>query len=151
MKKLVDQFSKLPLPAQIAIVGGAAFGVYKLVKFITRPKPTTYVLPAGGAGIPVTGYNQQGQPIQWNPEPLVDELYDVMDGLFTFSDKKDQVFKKLATLPTNDMVVATYNRFNIKHGAGDTLTQWIDDEYWYDYLDTGKSDALNRLRGLGLN
>jgi len=151
MSKYLDQFNKLPLPVQIAIVGGAGFGIYKLVKYLTKPKPTTYQLPAGGAGIPVVGYNQQGQPIQWNPEPLVDELYDVMDGLFTLSGTKDAAWLKLAQLPSNDMVVSVYNRFNLKYGNGDTLTQWIRDEVWTDIAGTGKNDALNRLQSLGLN
>ena len=149
-KNLFSKFQELPTLLQIAIIGGAYYGIYRGIKFI-RNRPQQYQLPAGGAGIPITGYTPTGQPIQWNPEPLVDELHDVMDGLFTPTGTKDIAWTKLAQLPSNDMVVAVYNRFNSKWGDGDTLTQWIRDEYWTGVVETVKHDALNRLTSLGLN
>lgn len=149
--KLLDTFNKLPIVAQIAIVGFAGYGIYRGIKYLSKPRPQQYPLPAGGAGIPTVGYTPTGQPITWNPEPLVDELHDVMDGLFTFSGTKDATWLKLAQLPSNDMVTAVYNRFNQKWGDGDTLTQWIRDEYWTDVAGNGKQSALDRLTSLGLN
>ena len=48
------------------------------------------------------------------------------------------------------MVVAVYNTFNETYGNGDTLTQWINDEYWTDFAGDGKSLALQRLSSIGL-
>lgn len=148
--KLVDKFGKLPLLAQIAILGASGYVIYRGVKFL-RTRPTLYPLPQGGQGIPVTGYTPTGAPIQWNPEPLVDELHDVMDGLFTLSGTKDAAWLKLVQLPSNDMVTAVYNRFNQKWGDGSTLTQWIRDENYYDFTTGVKDQAINRLTAAGLN
>ena len=115
-----------------------------------RNKPAPIPLPAGGAGIPTTGYNAQGQPIAWSPQPLSNELYSAMNGLGTFSGTKDEAWSKLAQLPTPDMVTAVYNDFNNRYGNGETLTQWIRNEVYYDYL-TGVRDAtLAKLALLGL-
>ena len=149
-KKITDTFNRLPMVAQIAIVGAVGFGIWKGIKWL-RNRPTTYNLPQGGSGIPVTGYTPTGQPIAWNPEPLVDELHDVMSGLFTLTGSKDAAWQKLINLPSNDMLTATYNRFNTKWGDGNTLTQWIRDENYYDYFTGVKDQAINRLTSAGLN
>jgi len=112
--------------------------------------PPVFPLPTGGGGMPVVSYNPQGNPTFWNPAPLSAELFNVMDGLFTFSGTKNDVFLKFAQLPTNDMAVAVYNHFNQNYGDGETLTQWIKDEYWVDFLAEGKSLALAKLQALGL-
>ena len=147
-KTIRDQFNELPLGLQIGIVSVLGYAGYRLYKRLTVQ---TYTLPQGGAGLPVVGYTQGGQPQLWNPEPLVDELHNVMDGLFTLSGTKDAAWKKLLELPSNDMVTAVYNRFNVKHGAGETLTAWIRQENYYDVLSGVKDAVLNRLATIGLN
>ena len=148
--KIVDRINKLPIVAQIAILGAAGYIVYRSVKWI-RNRPTTYNLPTGGQGIPTVGYTPAGQPIAWNPEPLVDELHYVMDGLFTLSGTKDAAWNKLIQLPSPDMLTAVYNRFNTKWGDGSTLTQWLRDEYYYDFTTGVRDQAINKLETAGLN
>lgn len=148
MKKFFNWFERQHPIAQVGMIAGAGYGVTQLVKaFKSAP---AVQLPAGGAGLPVTGYNAQGQAIAWDPRPLSDELYSAMSGLGTFSGTKDEAWSKLANLPTPDMVTAVYNDFNARHGDGSTLTQWIRDEYYYDYF-TGVRDAtLAKLALLNL-
>jgi len=70
----------------------------------------------------------------------------------TLSGTKDAVWKRLYDLPTDDMVVAVYSAFNQKYfnkGKG-TLTQWIRDEWYYDYTTGVKEKALDRLAKLKL-
>jgi len=148
--KLLKGFNNLPTLAQLAILGAAGYVVYRGIKWI-RNRPTTYNLPTGGEGIPVTGYTQTGQPIAWSPEPLVDELHDVMSGLFTLSGTKDAAWSKLIQLPSPDMLTATYNRFNTKWGDGNTLTQWLRDEYYYDFTTGVRDQAIQKLESAGLN
>jgi len=144
---------KLPLPAKIGLllgVGVLGFIVYKKVKKKFSVLPATFPLPTGGGGMPVVSYNTQGEPTFWNPEPLAKELFDIMDGLFTLSGTKNEVFLKFAQLPTPDMATSVYNQFNKNYGNGETLTQWINDELYYDYFGSGKSLALAKLQTLGL-
>lgn len=148
-KKLWDE---LPTVAKVAVIGGVGIGLYFITKRIVKNfrKPPKFDLPQGGGGIPVVTYTPTGQPIQWNPQPLAAELFDVMDGLFTSSASKDDTWTQVAQLPTDDMVVAVYNTFNEQYGNGETLTQWINDEYWTDVGSDGKALILARLNRLGL-
>lgn len=103
---------------------------------------------------PQVDYPQGGDQIPqgWSPVPLADELHDAMDGIFTLSGTKDEVWKKLRDLPTDEMVIAVYNTFGQKYfGEGNgTLTQWIRDENYYDYLTGVKETTLARLQRLNL-
>lgn len=103
---------------------------------------------------PKVNYPKGGEdiPASWSPEPLVKELHNAMDGLFTLSTTKDAAWKKLRDLPTDEMVIATYDVYNqryFKDGKG-TLVQWIDDEYYYDPTTGIKASTLARLRNLNL-
>lgn len=97
-------------------------------------------------------FGSEGIPKGFNPNILADDLHDVMSGLFTLSGTKDKAFQKLINLNTDDMVIAVYNAFNKKYGAegNGTLTQWIDDERYYDPFTGAKDKALQRLRSLRL-
>lgn len=142
-------WDKIPPVAKTIIVLGGGFLVYRSIKNYTdKPKPKQ--LPEGGSGLPVVGTTPQGSPVFWNPDSMASELFNVMDGLFTFSGTKDDTFKKFGQLPSNDMIVSVYNLFNSKYGKGDTLTQWINDEYYTDITGSGKELALNRLEQLNL-
>lgn len=103
---------------------------------------------------PKVTYPQGGNdiPPSWSPEPLVNELYDVMSGLATLSGSKEEAWRKLRDLPTDDMVVSVYDVFNQKYfGKGNgTLTQWIADEWYYDPFSGVKDSVLARLRNLKL-
>ncbi len=91
-------------------------------------------------------------PSGWRPEPLADELHQVMDESFTLTGTKDKAWQKLIDLPTNDMVRAVYNAYNdlyFEEGYG-TLTEWIKDEGYYDYTSGVKDKAIERLRKLNL-
>lgn len=106
---------------------------------------------AGGyqANYPTGGNNI---PPSWNPLPLVKELHDVMDSTFTFSGTKDEVWKKVLNLPTDDMIVSVYNVFNQNYSDENngTLTQWIKDEWNYDFISGVKENLLARLAKLNL-
>lgn len=91
-------------------------------------------------------------PKGWTPVELAEELHRVMDDTFTLSGTKDEAWQKLIDLPTDDMVRSVYNTFNqlyFKENGG-TLTQWIDDERYYDYTTKVKQKALKRLASLNL-
>jgi len=149
----MSSLKDLPITAKIGLVVGAGilgFIIYKKIKKKMNVLPQTFPLPTGGGGMPVVSYNPQGQPTFWNPEPLAKELFDVMDGLFTFTGTKDAVFLKFAQLPSGDMATSVYNQYNKNYGGGETLTQWINDELYYDYFGQGKQLALAKLAALGL-
>ena len=149
----MSALKNLPVTAKIGIavgVGVLGFFLYKKIKKKLAMLPPVFPLPTGGGGMPVVSYNPQGEPTFWNPAPLSNELFNVMDGLFTLSGTKNDVFLKFAQLPTNDMAVAVYNNFNQNFGGGETLTQWINDELWTDVGGNGKDLALQRLSSIGL-
>lgn len=78
-------------------------------------------LPNNGLGIP-TG---------WDPVPLANELFTVMDGVASNGTiQKDRVFNKCLGL-TPDQLVAVYNAFNrlFRSKNDGTLTQWLRDEW----------------------
>jgi hypothetical protein len=149
----MNSLKDLPITAKIGLVVGAGllgFYIFKKIQKGTAMLPPVFPLPTGGGGMPIVSYNPSGQPTYWNPAPISTELFNVMDGLFTLSDEKSAAFLRLAELPTPDMVVAVYNHFNTNYGEGETLTQWINDEYYYDWTTDGKSLALAKLSSLGL-
>jgi len=147
LKKL---FAFLPPHVKVAILLVCCFNVYCVIKkIINQPDPIK--LPQGGAGLPVVGNTSTGAPVFWNPATLSKDLYNVMSGLFTLSGTKDQVWTKLAELPSGDMVTAVYNHFNTNYGEGETLTDWIKSELWYDITGSGKDLALSRLASLNLS
>lgn len=91
-------------------------------------------------------------PAGWSPMPLVEELHDVMAGVFTSPGAKNQAWEKLYNLPTGDMIRAVYKAFNEKYfrdGYG-TLTQWIRDEVYYAFLSSVKEKLLEKLASLNL-
>jgi len=149
----MSSLKDLPITAKIGLVVGAGllgFYIFKKIKKGTAMLPPVFPLPTGGGGMPIVSYNPTGQPTYWNPAPLSAELFDVMDGLFTGEGIKSAVFLKFAELPTSDMCVAVYNHFNTNFGKGETLTQWINDEYNYNWLSSEKDLALAKLQALGL-
>jgi len=138
-----------PLVKGVLILGGGFIAYRGIKKIINQPKPI--VLPQGGAGLPVVGNTSTGAPVFWNPATLSKDLYNVMSGLFTLSGTKDEVWTKLGELPSGDMVTAVYNHFNTNYGEGQTLTDWIKAELWYDITGSGKDLALSRLASLNLS
>lgn len=76
-------------------------------------------------------------------------LYDAMKDWNTFSGTKDDAWKTLLALP-DAQIGAVYIYFNAKYGAGDSLTQWIKDENYYDYASGVKQLVLDKLSNLNL-
>lgn len=109
---------------------------------------------AGLTIIPDVPYlkDQEILSANFNPNILAEELFNAMDGFFSLSGTKDAAWRKLYELPTNNMVIAVYNAFNQKYGSKGkgSLTQWIADENYYDYLTGMKAKVLNRLQNLRL-
>ena len=101
---------------------------------------TSVPYPDGGTGLPA-----QGQRILDN---LVDETYDVLDGIWQGTGIKEPVFNQYRAL-TNDQLTYVYNKYNasFQRTTGETLTQAIEAEWL-------KSDSmkyvLTRLKTLGL-
>lgn len=122
----------------VLIIGG--YLLYHAGKKNATPVEVKY--PQGGNGIPAG----------WNPTPLIEELHDVMSGLFTLSGTKDLTWMKLRDLPTSDMITAVYNGFNQRYFKEDkgTLTQWIRDEKWIDWTSGVKDSTLAKLTSLNL-
>lgn len=147
MNELKQIWKGLPPIVKGFVLLGGGFLAYRGIKQFLN-KPQTITLPQGGSGLPVTGYTPQGTPIVWNPRSLSQELFDAMDGVFTLTGTKEQAFSKVANLPTNDMLTALYNDFNNQFGKGETLTQWIDNE-WSDWSDQ-RTAALAKLRAANL-
>ncbi|MEI8136117.1 MAG: hypothetical protein WCH21_02215 [Bacteroidota bacterium] len=146
IKKTWDE---VPPIAKTVIVLGGGFLLYRAIKKYTD-KPAPKQLPEGGQGLPVVGHDPSGNAVYWNPDSMAQQLFNVMDGLFTGSATKDEAFTKFGQLPSNDMIVSTYNTFNNKYGKGETLTKWINDEWFTDITGSGKDLALSRLDQLNL-
>lgn len=140
MEKFLKEYKALLIIA-ILTIGVMMFIYYKGKK-------------SGAINIPDAPYpdGTQGIPAGFNPNVLADELHSVMSGLFTLSGTKDKTWRKLLDLPTNDMVVAVYNTFNSKYGGlgKGSLTNWINDEYYYDFASGIKTKVLQRLKSLRL-
>lgn len=91
-------------------------------------------------------------PTGWKAEPLRDELFKVMDGVFTLASTKDETFQKYLALPTDDMFVAVYNAFNQKYfnrGEG-TLKAWVNAETNTAVFDSTIDDLNTRFDKLNL-
>lgn len=137
--KLTD-LNKYILP--IIVVGIIVYIIYRKGK------------KAGQTIIPDVPYLQDQPAItaNFNPNTLAEELFNAMDGPFTLSGTKDTAWRKLYELGTDNMVIAVYNAFNKKYGdkGNGSLTQWIKDETFYDYLSGMKNKVLTRLQNLRL-
>jgi hypothetical protein len=97
-------------------------------------------------------HGSEGIPKGFNPNILADEIYTVMNGLFTLTGTKDKTFSKVLGLQTDDMIIAVYNAFNDKYGkeGKGTLTQWVNDEVYYDFTSGIKKQLINKLNSLRL-
>ena len=149
----MSRLKELPITTKIALAAAGAIAgyfIYKKIKKNFAMLPPVFPLPTGGGGMPVVSYDDKGQPTFWNPAPLSNELFDVMDGYFSTAPNKDKAWAKFTNLPTSDMQVSVYNHFNKNFGNGETLTQWINDENLYDYFSGGKEIILSKLSSLGL-
>jgi hypothetical protein len=103
---------------------------------------------------PKADYPEGGDAIPkgWKPDPLVQELFNVMDGIFTLGITKDETFRKYLSLPTDDMFAAVYNVFNQKYfNKGDgTLREWINDESHAFPFDTTNRMLNERFEKLNM-
>lgn len=92
-------------------------------------------------------------PAGWNPNILADKLYKAMNDIFVLSGTKDAAWKELLNLSTDDMIIAVYNTFNKKYGTKGkgSLTEWVNDEIYYDYASGVKGKLYDKLKSLRLN
>ena len=95
-------------------------------------------LPNSGSGIP------QG----WNVDAYVQEFYDSFSGVFGSQEKKLTILSKMEGM-TDDQLTAMYNRFNQVHGDGDTLYDWINEEWTLAFTNHDER-ITQRMRDLGL-
>jgi hypothetical protein len=150
MNKVFSVFSSKPL--QIAIVvGGLILFIYFKGKADAKDKELfENPLPNSGDGIPITGRDENGKPISWDPTPLAHELENVLSGVMTWAYEKERTFQKLTVL-TNDQLTALYNTFNklFYDKSGETMTDWIANEFNVATTSVRK-DIVTRLRNLNL-
>lgn len=114
----------------------AVFLVGKKLGKGNNPNPRK--LPNNGSGI----------PDGWSAESIARQILDAFDGLFTSTSKKLFVLGNMQTL-TDDQLTAVYNRFNEAYGGGDSLYEWIAEEWSL----TGHAEQevlLDRMRKLEL-
>ncbi len=95
--------------------------------------------PNGGKQIRV-GFDANGLAMQ---------LFDVMDGIFTWANTKEKVFILLNAC-TGEEMIAVYNAFNAKYGSKGkgTLTKWINDESNV-VIGSVAPTLIQKLRSLG--
>lgn len=93
----------------------------------------------------------EGLPAQWETKgnELVDELFDVIDGVTDSAVSKERAFAKLLTL-TNDQLVYVYNTYNQKYGkqSNETLTEAIEGEWIWNSTPTKQAIALLKKNNL---
>lgn len=144
----------LPGAAKFGIVLVGGFGIYKggRALFKTRVRPPKVNYPTGGSGIPVVGIGPGGEQITWKAEPLSKELHMTMDAWNNAG--RPEAFRKLATLPTDDMFVAVYDTFNHLYAdeleENGTLKQWVWDE-WGARQTADHQMIMNRFDRLSLS
>lgn len=96
-------------------------------------------------------YPNSGKQIRagFDANGLAMELFDVMDGIFTWANTKEKVFILLNAC-TGEEMIAVYNAFNSKYGnkGKGTLTKWINDESNV-VIGSVKPTLISRLRALG--
>lgn len=133
-------FSKKGIASLVALilVAGAIYWITR-DKFISIPSAK---LGANGT---------DAIPKGWDPMPLVQELFDTMNGINFKVEEEENAWRKLAELPTDEMVILVYNNFNQKYfpRSKETLTQWIKDETGAVVF-SNKPLALERLDRLKL-
>ncbi|MDJ1494539.1 hypothetical protein QNI19_16460 [Cytophagaceae bacterium DM2B3-1] len=102
-------------------------------------------LPNSGSGIPQVK-NPDGTTSSWSPKALADEIYSKLNGITTSGISKMNTLNKIMVL-TDDQCTALYNYFNKQYGKGETLTQWIEGEWFM----SAKDKIVTRLKSLGLD
>jgi len=104
--------------------------------------------------------NQKKTLSDQDAEILADELYDVMDGIFTGGATKERVFKKVNELNDQDLI-KVYNTFNRKYentkgllddifgGNNGNLIDWIKSEKnrakGGDWISSHSDELIKRL------
>ena len=143
--KLKTGWKKLPLPARVIIVGGAAYATYKIINSLfgqnVKKAPVDY------GQIPAVYQTTGGQSVLWDADPLAKELAAKLEG-YNFYTYPETVSK---ILPLNkDQASLLYNHYNTYYAKDyPTLTTLIANE-WGDW--SGKyNEAVAHLRSFGLN
>lgn len=91
----------------------------------------------------------QDCPEGYTGESLSNRLHSKMSGFNLGWNIAAAEWRELAELESDCAVGMVYNHFNLNHGNGKTLYEWIDDEF--SYGSPWHTSALNRLRLAGLS
>jgi hypothetical protein len=131
-------------PLQIFLIAAVLLGlVYWYGRnSISDKMKYDHPLPNSGSGIPA---NWDATAVK-----LADDLYSIIDGLFTLSGTKDRVCSTVLAL-TNDQITAVYNAYNRKYctDSSATLTRDLDGEFWRPV--SGKlGELVAKLKSLNL-
>jgi hypothetical protein len=153
--KFIEQYSKLPLVAQIGLPVGAYFLIIKplLLGGGTTPPPPSNQTPASAAN-EVTDLQNQGEtltyPVSWY-NSKADSMQQAMFDAGTDEDAIYNVFENCPKLIDVLKIIAVfgnrpYYTFGINYGNL-TLSQWFAEE-----LDSSEIDNINDiLQGNGIN
>jgi len=134
---------------QFLLVVAVLIGIYKLYKYLTKPKPTNANYDPNGGQIPVG----------WTPTAITDGLFTAFDSAITVSgEEKADAVQRLFDL-SNNQLIAVYNdwanRYQGKsrgflNGNYPSLTETIRGES-FGWNDTSKAQILLILERLQLN
>lgn len=131
-------------PLQIFLIAAVLLGlVYWYGRnSISDKMKYDHPLPNSGSGIPA---NWDATAVK-----LADDLYSIIDGLFTLSGAKDRICSTVLS-KTNDQITAVYNAYNRKYctDSSATLTRDLDGEWWRPA--SGKlGELVTKLKSLNL-
>ena len=145
-------WEKIPKPVRvILIIIIILFLIWfsaNIYRILRRPPNAKYV--SGGGTVPP----------DWNPKPITDDLFNVISGVFTLPETKQEAFKKFNALNDNQMI-KVYNDWNDRYaqkgiilgmGSYGTLPTAIADEWNYSLMseDNEMEIAKGNLKRLQL-
>lgn len=145
MKKYQEWFQNLAPGFQILVVVVVAIVIYmiyqELKMIITRPR-------VNKSNIPVTGLGSGNEIVQWNPDPLAQEVYQNLEGYNL--NVYPETAQKILALQTDDQVKLLYNHYNDNYAEDyPTITKLFDKE-WSDWGGYYKK-VVSRFKSLGLD
>lgn len=123
---MFDNIKDIVVPASILLGLGIIAGIVGKITGEDPPPPPPSPLPTSGDGL----------PNEWADGSVADlyarRMFEAMDGVQISNESFIERFDRLTefvNLPTDDMFIAVNNRFNQAYGKGQSLREWINNEY----------------------
>tara|TARA_B100001057_G_scaffold500373_1_gene615060 strand:+ start:2957 stop:3457 length:501 start_codon:yes stop_codon:yes gene_type:complete len=139
-------------------VGVLVVGIFAFILLRKKdPKNEDFNFPSGGGGTPPPATNSPATnppatntppPAEtapnvippYDPKADIRQLKDAMDGVGTNENKMQQVIDR-TTREQRQIIQRTWDSQLGSHG-GETLMEWIDGEFFPDWLGTKQQDAF---------